>query len=493
MLVGSIVLVVLLIGLTTAGYFYTRYRYSQVHKVNVAGLASQADDQPMNILLVGDNCRSCLNGQQSNAFGTGAEVGGGRSDVLMILHLNPANRSASLLSIPRDTWLPIPGSTNEIRVDAALNQGPSELVRTVEQDLGIPINHYVELNFDSFQSVVNDLGGVNMYFPDPVYDSYSALNVPTPGCHTLNGFQALAVVRARHLYYEQDGTWYYDGNGDLSRIVRDHVFLRVLASSLAQRGLGNPLTDNSLIGAIAPQLSVDSQLSLPTMVSLVETFHSVNPNSIPEYTLPVQVDPNDYYYQGSDLGSVVFPIWPQDGQVIDEFLGGSAPASGASSGVTVSVLNGSGGYNQASDTAASLQPFGYQVTSVSDTSVVGNPAETVVYYSPGQLPAAEALAQRLNGNVALAQANLPSGTDLQLVTGTFLSVASTVSTAAPSSSSSASAPSGSSGATSSLTELSNPTQAQSSATSYDPTACPPGAQATPLPSSAPVPQDLPSS
>lgn len=501
MLISSIVLVAMLLVLAVAGYFYTRYRYDQLHKFNVGALAAQADSQPTNILLVGDNCRSCLNGKQTNAFGSGSEVGGGRSDVLMVLHLNPSNDSASLLSIPRDTWLPIPGSNDQIRVDDALNHGPTALVETVEQDLGIPINHYVELNFDSFQSVVQALGGLDMYFPVPVYDAYSALNVPTPGCHSLNGFQALAVVRARHMYYQENGTWYYDGNGDLSRIVRDHEFLRVLASSVAKKGLANPITDNSLMGALAPQLAVDSKLSLPTMVNLILTFHSVDPNKIPEYTLPVQVDPNNYIYQGSNYGSVVFPVWPQDQQVINQFLGTGGSTSGqlSPSQLTVQVLNGSGVYNQATQVSGELQAYGYQITQVGDTNVAGQPDETVVRYAPGQLDAAKALASQLSGNVALAQASLPQGTDLQVVTGSYLSVAPPPSAAGSTGSSQGSASTGpsssgsaqGSGGSSSAT-LGSATASQSSLPSYDPTACPAGAQATALPTSLPTPSGLPS-
>ena len=86
-----------------------------------------------------------------------------------------------------------------------------------------------------------------MYFPEPVYDAYSGLNVPTPGCHQLDGFQALEVVRARHLQYKGPGVtsknprdWPQDPESDLSRIRRDHEFLRVLAAAVAKRGLGQP-------------------------------------------------------------------------------------------------------------------------------------------------------------------------------------------------------------------------------------------------------------
>jgi LCP family protein required for cell wall assembly len=75
-------------------------------------------------------------------------------------------------------------------------------VAAIQEDFGIPIQHYVELNFDSFASVVNALGGINMYFPEPVYDPESDLDVTTVGCHHLNGFHALQVVRARHLVHK---------------------------------------------------------------------------------------------------------------------------------------------------------------------------------------------------------------------------------------------------------------------------------------------------
>src|ERR1019366_4702430 len=103
-----------------------------------------------------------------------------------------------------------------------------------------------ELNFDSFMNVVNTLGGIKMYFPEPVYDAYSGLNIQTTGCIALNGTQALQVVRARHLQYKGPGVtsddpayWPHETLSDLARIRRDHEFLRVLASAVTARGLGD--------------------------------------------------------------------------------------------------------------------------------------------------------------------------------------------------------------------------------------------------------------
>ncbi len=273
----------------------------------------------------------------------------------------------------------------------------------IEQDLGIPVHHYVELNFDSFQGVVNALGGIKMYFPEPVFDAYSGLNVPTAGCRPLNGFQALEVVRARHLVYKgpsvktnNHADWTPDPESDLSRIRRDHEFLRVLAAAVDKRGLGNPITDNDLLRAVAPQLQVDSALSLSSMFGLVTTFHGINIQKTPQQTLPVIVLSSlSYLYQGYDYGNVELTSQPNDPQAISSFLGIGADANTMTGkplpspgSFTVSVLNGTGLSGQAGQTSAALGALGFNVVGQGDSPATGSLSETYVYYSsPSHLAA----------------------------------------------------------------------------------------------------------
>ena len=167
----------------------------------------------------------------------------------MILHLDPTTHTVSRSSrSPGTSSSPTPAPTGPTRSTPPSTEGPSQLVAAIEEDFGIPIQHYVELNFDSFANVVNALGGIKMYFPEPVFDAYSGLNIPTPGCHHLDGVQALQVVRARHLQYKAPGQsppttpayWPQEAQSDLARIRRDHEFLRVLATAVRQRGLCQP-------------------------------------------------------------------------------------------------------------------------------------------------------------------------------------------------------------------------------------------------------------
>lgn len=486
--------VALAVALVIAGgYLYGLYRFRQIHRLSVGALVPTPSGGPVNILLVGNSCRTCLNGLQTGAFGTAAQAGnGGGSDVVMVLHLDPSKRSATIVSLPRDTFIPIPGTGKLNRINTAFDTGSARLVQAVEQDFGIPINHFAELNFDSFQKVVNNLGGVNMYFPDPVRDRYSGLNVPNAGCHHLNGFQALSVVRSRHLYYFANGQWNYDGLSDISRIARDHEFLRVVASSIKAKAL-NPVKLDSILSSILPSLQMDSSFGYNEILHLALTFRNINPGKIPSVTFPVYLGNQSMIYNGVDYGSVVLPLQPTGNATLRSTLG--LPNPTIRRGTTVQVLNGSGISGQAGQVSSQISALGEHVTSVGNSSITSSPAETVIYYAPGHQYAAIALENQLSGTVIMGQSShLPAGTDLRLVTGTYLSVASAPSqtTTAPANSSSSSgaqgAPSGAGGsaaggaATSSLPgPLSLGAVAPTSPLPpWDPRACPAGVPVTPI-------------
>ena len=418
----ALVLVAFIILGLVGTYSYARLRFSQIRKIGVSGLNTAATNQPMNILLVGNNSRTVLNGSQANAFGNGSQVGGARSDVTMIAHLDPSTHRVTLVSIPRDLFLPIPGSNNLNRVDAALNSGPSMLVKTIEQDLGIPIDHYVELNFDTFQQIVTALGGINMYFPYQLKDAQSGLNITHTGCIHLNGFQALAVVRARHLQYSTNGvTWGYDPLGDLSRIRRDHEFIKVLASEVQAKGIYNPVQLNSLVNAITPYLGLDKTFSLNDLISLATTFRHVNPNTVATATLPIAFA-NNYVYLGASYGDVVFAAEPQDSTVLNRYLGLPTPNIAPSS-ITVGVVNGTGAYHLAADVAKSLSALGYKIAGTANTAIQGTNLETIVRYTKGHLALAERVKADLSGAVVMGEGSTISGAPVEVIAGNNLTVA----------------------------------------------------------------------
>lgn len=418
-----------LIGVLST-YIYARVRFAQIAKLSVGNLATDIANKPMNILLIGSNSRAALNGKQANAFGSSAQVGGARSDVTMIAHLVPATHTITLVSIPRDLFLPIPGSKNLNRVDAALNKGPSELVKTIEQDLGIPIQHLVELNFDTFQQIVNALGGIHMYFPYEVKDALSGLNITHTGCQYLNGFQALAVVRARHLQYSRNGIgWSYDPLGDLSRIRRDHEFVKVLGQQVKAKGIYNPITLNSLVSAITPYLGLDNTFTLSQMITLASTYRNANPSTIATATLPIALE-NNYNYLGANYGDVVFAAQPQDATILKQYLGITTPSI-ARSTIPLTVVNGTGAYHQAGLVAAQLSALGYPISGTSNISVQGSNLETIVRYTPGHLADAMRVQADLSGAVVMSQGNTSNGTPVEVITGNNLTVATVASSGTP--------------------------------------------------------------
>jgi LCP family protein required for cell wall assembly len=416
-------LVVILVLLTGSFVGYTYYQSTRIHRIEVKHLSKPLGGTSKgteNILLVGSTDRCALK-VQNPIYGICSQgVTGVNSDVVMILHLDWNTSKISILSIPRDTFIPNARSAGANKIDAALSEGPSQLVNAITQDFGIPIQHFVELNFDTFAQVVDALGGVSMYFPMPVFDAYSQLHQLSTGCVKLDGMQALAVVRARHLQYQSspsDGSipdyWPQESLSDLARIRRNHEFLTVLGTVVKNQGIGDPLTDARLISAIAPNLVVDSGFSTSEMLNMVLHFHNLDPNSVPQYTLPVMTSTSfTYYYQGYDYGNVTFPVNADDLVTIWQFLGVpyyTNTLTGADlptpSQTTVSVLNGSGVYGQAQTTASQLTALGYSIGTVDDTTPVGDPAETVVAYNsldPAVVAQAQEVFRSLTGQTIMA-------------------------------------------------------------------------------------------
>jgi LCP family protein required for cell wall assembly len=498
---------VLVVVVAAAGFAY--YLTHDLHRVTVEGLNSALttgqEAGTENILMVGSTSR-CALAVQSESFGLCSQgVNGVNSDVIMILHADPTHHRLALLSIPRDLFIPNARSTGPNKIDAGLYQGLTQLVAGVEEDLGIPIQHAVSLNFDQFANIVDALGGINMSFPQSVYDAESGLNVQAASCVHLTGFQALAVVRARHLQYKGDSTttdaryWTQEAQSDLARINRDHEFLRVLAAAVAKKGLDNPITDLGLINSLKADLTFDQSWGVHDMVNLVLDFHSIDINSVPQLTAPVAVvtDPDgaggSYVYQGSPYGDVEFPAQPLDQSAVDQVLGVSSTTDTmtgtplpAPSSVTVSVMNGTGAANQAATTAAALGALGFHTVGVGDVSAVGDLAETVVYYgkrSAATEAAAEAVARSMTGAVVMAYnpSQVADGAQVTVVTGTQFSVNAP---AAPTSGGSSTTHVAPSTPTTSPTsaDIAAPSPVNPSLAPWDPRAC--AAGATP---SAPVP------
>jgi polyisoprenyl-teichoic acid--peptidoglycan teichoic acid transferase len=324
----------LLLGMS--GYLYARYRFDQIPKVKITALSAPTKPgAPFNILLVGSDSRQFVEGSgEAGAFGSASNVTGQRSDVIIVARVVPATQQILMLSIPRDTWVDIPGDVPDIsgmnRVNAAYNSGPELLVQTIEKDFAIPINHYVEVGFQGFSNIVNALGGVYLNFSTPVKDTMSGLDIKTTGCQVVLGTEALALVRSRHLQYMTTSGWAYDGMSDWSRIRRQEAFFRAVIARVD--GEYTELFKlNSFLGSAVKDVTIDSTLSLSQLFSLGSEFHSLSQKQLTTEVLPT----TPTVMNGND---VLLPAQPYDAQMVRQFRAfGSSPAKGVAGSTTTAA------------------------------------------------------------------------------------------------------------------------------------------------------------
>lgn len=229
-----------------------------------------------NYLVVGTDSRDGIDPDVDNADVIfGPDVGGERTDTIAILRVD--GDSVSLLAIPRDLYVPlVDGAPNRINAAFAFG-GPSALVRTVERELGIGIDHYLEIDLAGFLGLVDALGGVTIDFAHPAYDDRSGLAIDTAGPHRLDGAEALAFVRSRRYTEIIDGTAVIDGTSDLGRVERQQQFL---ASVMAELGATrNPLTLLDALRAVGANVAVDDGMGLFAAARLGLTLRGADPTT----------------------------------------------------------------------------------------------------------------------------------------------------------------------------------------------------------------------
>jgi LCP family protein required for cell wall assembly len=307
------------IALLIAGVFvYARWRFDQIPKITIPGLTPRNNNKPFTILLVGSDSRTFVsNAQQSSQFGSASATTGQRSDVTIVARVVPALGEVKLMSIPRDTYVDIPGNVAGIsgqnRINAAFNSGPNLLIKTIEDAFHIPINDYAEVNFPGFQGMVDAVGGIGLDFKYPVRDAYSQLNITTTGCQLVQGKQALALVRSRHLYYYENGAWQADYGSDWSRIQRQDAFFRALLPKL-HTITTNPGALNGFIGSATKSVAIDATISESMIISLANSFGHISSADFSSETLPTVP------YTTSGGADVLLPAPIPDEQMITQFL-----------------------------------------------------------------------------------------------------------------------------------------------------------------------------
>ena len=287
---------VVVLGGAGAGYVYFKLN-GNLHSVDInqmlgADRPKKADNGSENILVLGSDTRAGGN----RKLGGGTDDGSARSDTAMIVHVYAGHKEASVVSIPRDTLVDRPactdtkGTAHPAATGVMFNEaysagGAAYAVKTVESLTGIRMDHYLEVDFAGFQRLIDDLGGVPVTTTRAIDDPQSHLDLQA-GTHTLNGQQALGLVRTRH------GVG--DGS-DLGRIQLQQAFVKALIGQVKNVGVfSDPKKLYDLADTATKSVTTDSDLgSVNSLIEFANGLKGVSTKHMTMVTMPVRYDPAD--------------------------------------------------------------------------------------------------------------------------------------------------------------------------------------------------------
>jgi LCP family protein required for cell wall assembly len=408
--------------LAASGFLYTRYLHYNHNLTKAADVitpgGAKAEAGAENVLLVGSDNRTGADTFAQAPKGQ-QQVDGQRSDTVILAHLAKGNRQATLVSLPRDSWVTIPSYTDAKgivqpahfdKLNAAFSLGGAALlVSTVQQLTGIHIDHYVEIDFAGFQNMVTALGGVDVCLTKPTHDVQTGLNL-SAGEHHLDGKTALAFVRQR----------YGLPLGDIDRIKRQQQFLGSMVRKIESAGtLANPVKLNDFLDSLTKSISVDSGMSATDLAKLALKLKGVGTGNIALTTMPlsgfgkqngvdvdnIDVPKADALFQALMLDAPPAPA-PSSAA--------PAPLTVAASAVHVQVFNGGGASGLARRAATDLSKLGFQLVGTPADRITGASA-SVIEYGPTQAEAARTLQAAVPGSTLKANAQL--NTTIELVVG----------------------------------------------------------------------------
>jgi LCP family protein required for cell wall assembly len=404
---GLIGLLVLVVFVVSAGIFtYLKVKHNiDIGKREIAGLTKDLPKGPINILILGSDRRDVVEANQKNErqFSGGS---GQRADTIILMHLYGGSKKAVLISFPRDLRVEIPGHGID-KINAAYPLGGANLmIKTIKQLTGLSINHYVEVNFASFQGIVNAIGGVPLYFPAPVSDRKSGLDITHAGCINLNGAQALSFVRARYIY----------PTADLGRIQGQQRFIRALLHKV--RGLSlllNPPKLIALSAQVGKGLVYDKDVSIGLARAIAARLAGFDQKNIDFRQYPGRpgyVGGVSYVLPDPTAARALFNSVRADGPLPD--VGKTGQSLPSPSDVTITLINASGKSGLAGTERAKLVTKGYQVPTIASSSQHITP--TIITYQAGDELKAELVAKEFP-TATLKLATRPQSTDIIVTLG----------------------------------------------------------------------------
>lgn len=413
--IAGVVLSLLLLGGTgTLKYLYDHLE--DIVQEPVPEVKPEEDEMdPFNALLVGSDSREGLTEEEQLAFGA-EEVGGQRADTIILAHVDPADNRVTMIQFPRDLYVPIDGGYSN-KVNTALMDGPSPLVRTIEELTGIEVNHYAQVNIAGFRDIVDAIGGVEICIPDPIpFDPKTGIEVPEEetGMVKFDGERALRFVRSRNY-----------ATGDFERIANQQKFMSAALNKVTSTGtFFRPNRIIDLYNAVGDNLVIDEGTKLTRLLSIAKRLKSFDPKTYEAYIVP------NLGTTTNEAGSVVLPDEEAMAVMFDAVAANESPADADGvpdvdpASIRVGVYNGSGVEGSADSGAAALDAATVQSSGGIQIVEIANAPrtdfkKTVVRYDEGNigsLEQAEYIAAALPG-ARVQERKVPDGVDVMVIVG----------------------------------------------------------------------------
>jgi LCP family protein required for cell wall assembly len=381
-----------------SAWMLTSYVSSSLHRLN-AGTSGTPTSGPVNILVAGVDTRGGLTRREEIKLHVGDSISA-NSDTLMLVHVPADHRSVQVVSLPRDSWLNIPGhGMNKINAAFGIG-GPQLMVKTVEQATGMTINDYIEVDFLGFVKVIDALGGVNVCVPFAVDDSqYSGLHLAA-GEHHVDGVTALEFARDRHSF----------AASDLARISDQQQLLSSMLAQATQTGvLADPIRLQQFLSSITAAVQVDKGFDL---IRLFDEMRGISPSDISFTTVPIAtasyITPTgeEAILWDSSAAKALF-TW------LNKDTGAARPASSRArdhlsrSEVSLDIYNGTLIGGLSASTGTQLTAAGFTVHKSGLNWPQHTIAKTLVEYPPGQAAAASLVARAMPGSETKVVTGLP--------------------------------------------------------------------------------------
>lgn len=441
---SAAVLVLISGGVAGFGYYLYRHYDGRIHREDVLAtndphiVNKKKQEHAANFLLIGSDTRSGANGRYETSSG---EIAGARSDTTILAHLSPDGGKATMVSFPRDSWVDVPSCK---KPDGTMSKpytgmfnsafelgGAACTIRLVQSLTGIEINHYVQVDFTGFKTMVSALGGVPVCTPTAIYDPKSGLKLHA-GTQTISGDQALAYVRAR--YNIGDGS-------DLGRIKRQQQFLGSMLRVATSKGiLFSPGKLKKFFDAATKSVTLDKHTHLSDLYGLAQQLRHLDAAHANFLTVPI-ADP-DYTPPGTTMHgrvkldlSAAKSLWRSiinDSKTVTvstsptktpapkkkKAVSTKPKLTVAPADITVNVVNGVGTPNLATHASEALQSAGFGVGDLSIDSSSGV-SDALIRYAPSQLAAARTLAAAIPGAGLSPDAAAPADRLVLIVGSSF--------------------------------------------------------------------------